>query len=50
MRLLVVGGSGFTGGYVLREAAARGHEIDRAGAQPGGRPHGGGQRRAAAGR
>ena len=26
MRLLVVGGSGFTGGYVLREAAASGHE------------------------
>ena len=26
MRLLVVGGSGFTGGYVLREAASRGHE------------------------
>jgi uncharacterized protein YbjT (DUF2867 family) len=26
MRLLVTGGSGFLGGYVLREAAARGHE------------------------
>jgi len=26
MRLLVVGGSGFLGGYVLREAARRGHE------------------------
>jgi uncharacterized protein YbjT (DUF2867 family) len=27
MRLLVVGGSGFTGGYVLREASRRGHEV-----------------------
>jgi uncharacterized protein YbjT (DUF2867 family) len=27
MRLLVVGGSGFLGGYVLREAAGRGHQI-----------------------
>jgi uncharacterized protein YbjT (DUF2867 family) len=27
MRLLVVGGSGFLGGYVLREAARRGHQI-----------------------
>ena len=27
MRLLVTGGSGFLGGYVLREAAARGHEV-----------------------
>jgi len=27
MRLLVVGGSGFTGGYVLREAASRGHQV-----------------------
>ena len=27
MRLLVVGGSGFTGGYVLREAARRGHQV-----------------------
>ena len=26
MRLLVVGGSGFLGGYVLREAALRGHQ------------------------
>jgi uncharacterized protein YbjT (DUF2867 family) len=26
MRLLVAGGSGFLGGYVLREAASRGHE------------------------
>jgi uncharacterized protein YbjT (DUF2867 family) len=26
MRLLVTGGSGFLGGYVLREAASRGHE------------------------
>src|ERR1700733_7704423 len=26
MRLLVVGGSGFLGGYVLREAARRGHQ------------------------
>ena len=26
MRLLITGGSGFLGGYVLREAAARGHE------------------------
>jgi len=26
MRLLVTGGSGFLGGYVLREAARRGHE------------------------
>ena len=34
MRLLVAGGSGFLGGYVLREAAARGHEIARAGPQP----------------
>ena len=27
MRLLVVGGSGFTGGYVLREAARAGHQV-----------------------
>ncbi len=27
MRLLVTGGSGFLGGYVLREAARRGHEV-----------------------
>jgi len=27
MRLLVVGGSGFLGGYVLREAARRGHQV-----------------------
>ena len=27
MRLLVVGGSGFLGGYVIREAARRGHQI-----------------------
>jgi uncharacterized protein YbjT (DUF2867 family) len=27
MRLLVVGGSGFLGGYVLREAALRGHQV-----------------------
>ena len=26
MRLLVIGGSGFLGGYVLREAALRGHQ------------------------
>ena len=26
MRLLIIGGSGFLGGYVLREAARRGHE------------------------
>lgn len=26
MRLLVVGGSGFLGGFVLREASRRGHE------------------------
>ena len=27
MRLLVVGGSGFLGGYVLREATRRGHQV-----------------------
>jgi uncharacterized protein YbjT (DUF2867 family) len=27
MRLLVVGGSGFLGGYVLREAIRHGHEV-----------------------
>ena len=27
MRLLVTGGSGFLGGYVLGEAARRGHEV-----------------------
>jgi uncharacterized protein YbjT (DUF2867 family) len=27
MRLLVVGGSGFLGGYVLSEAARRGHQV-----------------------
>ena len=27
MKLLVVGGSGFTGGYVLREAARAGHQV-----------------------
>ena len=27
MRLLVVGGSGFLGGYVLREAVRQGHQV-----------------------
>ncbi len=27
MRLLITGGSGFLGGYVLREAARRGHAV-----------------------
>ena len=48
MRLLVVGGSGFLGGYVLREAALRGHQSPGAGPEPGSRPHGGGPWRAAA--
>ena len=37
MRLLVVGGSGFLGGYVLREAAAPRARDRGAGSQPGGR-------------
>ena len=48
MRLLVVGGSGFLGGYVLREAARRGHQVVALARSPRGRPRGGGPRRAAA--
>jgi uncharacterized protein YbjT (DUF2867 family) len=35
MRLLVVGGSGFLGGYVLREAARRGHQVLALARSPG---------------
>ena len=48
MRLLVTGGSGFLGGYVLDEARRRGHDVRRPGPQRrGGRGRGQPRRRAA---
>ncbi len=50
MRLLVTGGSGFLGRYVLDEAARLRARLRRAGAQPGRRRRGGGPRCHPAGR
>ncbi len=49
MRLLVTGGSGFLGGYVLAEAARRGHSCVALARSAGGRADGGRARCHAAG-
>ena len=50
MRLLVTGGSGFLGGYVLAEAARRGHSCIALARSARGGADGGRARRHAAGR